>query len=578
MFVSKVATKSNIRSSIRSFSNSIKSKYNYNYNYNSYNRKSISNNLRLLAITTISLSTATAIYISSIKAENDSNIKSKNSISLDEFIKHNSKDDCWVLINNKIYDVTDFIPNHPGGVMPLISHGGYDATMIYEKLHPKGTIEKFLSDDKFIGELKLKENEKIPLLESDYKTDDEEFEIQRLDNIENLPHISTIQNYYDFEKLAKGILPKDAWAYYSCGSDDEISMRENHYAYQRIYFKPRICVNVRDIDTSTTILGSSSSVPFYVSATALAKLGHPDGECSIARGAGKEGVIQMISTLSSMSLEEISKARIPGATQWFQLYINEDRKVAYNMVKEAEKLGMKAIFVTVDAPSLGNREKDKRLKFVNETDVNLGDDVDKSAGASKALSSFIDCGVDWNDIKEVKSWTKLPVLIKGVQTVDDVIEAYDAGCQGVVLSNHGGRQLDTAPPPVELLAETVPVLKKLNKLRPDFEILIDGGVKRGTDILKAVALGGKDIKVSVGLGRPFLYANSVYGEDGVRKLIQILKDELEMDMRLLGVTKIDQLSPKHVDTRRLIGRDAANYLYDNNYEHIATVKFKNEDD
>lgn len=533
-----------------------------------------STNHRFAVTTAIAFS---AIGLSSIlynNVSNDAATKSKPTISLDEFLKHNSKDDCWISINNNVYDVTEFIPNHPGGVAPLITHGGHDATMIYEKLHPKGTIEKYLPDEKFIGKL----NEDAPHLESDYHVDDVEFEQQRLENIMNLPPVSSIQNSYDFEKLAKNILPKDAWAYYSCGSDDEISMRENHYAYQRIYFKPRVCVNVREVDTSTTILGAESSVPFYVSATALAKLGNPEGECSIARGAGKEGVIQMISTLSSMSLEEIAKARIPGATQWFQLYINEDRKVAYNMVKEAEKLGMKAIFVTVDAPSLGNREKDKRLKFVNDTDVDLGDSVDKSSGASKALSAFIDCGVDWNDIKQVKSWTNLPVLVKGVQTVEDVIEAYDAGCQGVVLSNHGGRQLDTAPPPVELLAETVPVLKKLNKLRPDFEILIDGGVKRGTDVLKAVALGGKDIKVSVGLGRPFLYANTAYGEEGVRKLIQVLKDELEMDMRLLGVTKIDQLTPRYVDTRRLIGRDAANYLYDRTYEPIDTVKFQNEDD
>lgn len=539
--------------------------------------RSTSTSTSRVALYSVSASIAAALayisYQNGNAISNDAVTKSPASISLDEFTKHNNKDDCWVSIKGKVYDVTDFIPNHPGGQAPLISHAGHDATMLYEKLHPKGTIEKFLPAEKFKGML----DGDAPILESDFHIDDIEAEELRLQYLDNKPPLSSCQNSYDFEKIAKLILPKDAWAYYSCGSDDEISMRENHYAYQRVYFRPRVCVNVREVDTSTTILGSESSVPFYVSATALAKLGHPDGECSIARGAGKEGVAQMISTLSSMSLEEIAKARIPGATQWFQLYINEDRDVAKNMVKEAEDLGMKAIFITVDAPSLGNREKDKRLKFVNDTDVELGDGVDRDSGASKALSSFIDCGVDWNDIKTVKSWTKLPVLIKGVQTVEDVIEAYDAGCQGVVLSNHGGRQLDTAPPPIELLAETVPVMKKLNKLRPDFEILIDGGVKRGTDILKAVAIGGKDIKVSVGLGRPFLYANSAYGEEGVSKLIQILKMELEMDMRLLGVTKISDLTSRHVNTSRLIGREAANYLYDQTYVPIDTVKFNNED-
>lgn len=508
--------------------------------------------------------------ISSIATiKNDEVAKSSNVITVDEFTKHNSKNDCWVAINGKVYDVTDFIPNHPGGVAPLVLHAGHDATETYEKLHPKGTIEKFLPADKFLGCL----DAPAPKLEKAYDPDEDE----RLENIENIPSLNQIQNIYDFEKVAKMILPKDAWAYYSCGSDDEISMRENHYAYQRIYFRPRVAIDVKEVDTSYELLGTKSSVPFYVTATALAKLGHPDGECSIARGAGKENVIQMISTLSSNSLEEIAQARIPGATQWFQLYINEDRKITKELVKKAEDLGMKAIFITVDAPSLGNREKDKRLKFTNETNVDLGDDADRSSGASKALSSFIDCSVNWKDIKEVMSWTKLPVLVKGVQTPEDVILAYDAGCKGVVISNHGGRQLDTSSPPIEVLAETIPILKNLGKERKDFEILVDGGVKRGTDILKAVALGGQNIHVSVGLGRPFLYANSGYGEEGVRKCIQILKSELEMDMRLLGVTNLDQLNQKYIDTRRLIGRDAPNYLYDNTYKPIDFVKFVNED-
>lgn len=532
-----------------------------------------SRNYLIAAVTALAVSTSigVAVHVKDPLYNDATGSDSPRSISVDEFVKHNSQNDCWIAINGKVYDFTDFIPNHPGGVPPLVNHAGYDGTKLYEKLHPKGTIEKFLPKDKFLGVL----DGEAPKLEADYLVDDDEQE--RLDYLNNLPPLSSIQNVYDFEYLAKKILPKDAWAYYSCGADDEITMRENHYAYQRVYFRPRICVDVKEVDTSYEMLGTKTSVPFYVSATALAKLGHPDGECSIARGAGKEGVVQMISTLSSMSLDEIAAARIPGATQWFQLYINEDRNVAKGLVKHAEDLGMKAIFITVDAPSLGNREKDKRLKFVNDTDVDLGDSADRNSGASKALSSFIDASVSWNDVKAVKSWTKLPVLVKGVQTVEDVIEAYDAGCQGVVLSNHGGRQLDTAPPPIELLAETVPTLKRLGKLRPDFEILIDGGVKRGTDILKAVAIGGQDFRVSVGMGRPFLYANSCYGEAGVRKLIQNLKDELEMDMRLLGVTKMDQLSSKHVDTKRLIGRDAINYLYDNVYSPIETVKFNNED-
>lgn len=511
---------------------------------------------------------ASATLLVSSNVSNDA-VKAKK-VTLDEFVKHDSVSDCWIAIDNKVYDFTDFIPNHPGGVRPLAMHAGHDGSEIYHKLHPKGTVENNLPVEKFMGIL----DGEAPQVEQEF----DPYEETRLAYVDNIPPIGSMQNLYDFEKVAKLILPRDAWAYYSCGSDDEISMRENHYAYQRIYFRPRVGVNVKNVDTSYKLLGTETDVPFYVTATALAKLGHPDGECSIARGAGKENVIQMISTLSSNSLEEIAQARIPGATQWFQLYINEDREVTKSLIKRAEDSGMKAIFVTLDAPSLGNREKDKRLKFTNDTDVDLGANADRSSGASKALSSFIDAGVCWDDVKQVKEWTKLPVLAKGVQTPEDIILAMDLGLDGVVISNHGGRQLDTAPPPIEVLAETIPILKRLNKTDPNFQVLIDGGVKRGTDILKAIAVGDQCVNVGVGLGRPFLYANSAYGEDGVQKTIQILKDELEMSMRLLGVTKMSDLGAQHVNTKRLIGRDAANYLYDNNYTPIDVVRFANEDD
>lgn len=525
---------------------------------------------RHLVTSIATIGTAAGSILLSNQIGNESSSVSKSKIiPVDEFSKHNTQSDCWIAIDNKVYDFTEFIPNHPGGIKPLVLHAGHDGSELYHKLHPKGTIENNLPLDKFLGVL----DGEAPKLEVEFDT----YEETRLQYVDNLPSLNSMQNLYDFEKVAKLILPRDAWAYYSCGSDDEISMRENHYAYQRIYFRPRVGVNVKNVDTSYNLLGTDTDVPFYVTATALAKLGHPDGECSIARGSGKENVIQMISTLSSNSLEEIAEARIPGATQWFQLYINEDRKVTKNLIQRAEDSGMKAIFVTLDAPSLGNREKDKRMKFTNDTDVDLGDSADRSSGASKALSSFIDASVSWEDVKQVKEWTKLPVLVKGVQTPEDVLVAMDLGLAGVVISNHGGRQLDTAPPPIEVLAETIPILKKLNKTDPNFQVFLDGGVKRGTDILKAIAIGDQCVKIGVGLGRPFLYANSGYGENGVRKTIQILKDELEMSMRLLGVTKLDQLNEKHVNTKRLIGRDASNYLYDKNYTPIDVVKFSNEE-
>ncbi|TID14929.1 hypothetical protein CANINC_004600 [Pichia inconspicua] len=528
-------------------------------------------NAKLLAISAATVAAATSAYFISQPslANDEAHADSNKQIPVEEFVKHNHADDCWIAVNGNVYDLTDFISMHPGGTTPLIQNAGHDATVLYNKIHPKGTIENFLPKEKQLGTL-IGEAPKIEIVL-------DEKEKHRLELLQHLPALSRVQNIYDFEHIASKVLSEQAWNYYSCGAEDEITMRENHYAYQRIYFRPKCCVNVQDVDTSTELLGSKTSVPFYVSAAASAKLGHDDGECSIARGAGKEGVIQMISSFSSYSLEEIAEAREEGATQWFQLYVNEDKETVKKTLKKAEDLGMKAIFVTVDAANRGNREKDIRMRITEDhDDVDEEDHSVRAGSTSGAMPSFIDKRLTWDEIKQIMSWTKLPVLVKGVQRPDDIEKAIDIGCQGVVLSNHGGRQLDTSPPPIEVMAESVPYLKAKGKLDPNFSIFVDGGVRRGTDILKALAIGGKDCKVGVGLGRPFLYANTGYGEKGVRKAIKILKEEMKADMRMLGVTKLDQIDQSFIDTRRLIGRDATNYIFNNNYYPMSQIKFKNE--
>lgn len=553
-----VVKQTNVR---RSISSSVKSNKYSNTNTNSS---------KVLAASIASIAAATGSYllVQPLIANDEAAAASNKKIPVEEFVKHNKADDCWITVNGNVYDLTDFIEMHPGGTTPLIQNAGHDATVLYNKIHPKGTIENFLPPEKQLGAL----DGEAPKLE--IVIDDKER--QRLKLLEHLPALSRIQNIYDFEYIASRVLTDQAWNYYSCGAEDEITMRENHYAYQRIYFRPKCCVNVQEVDTTHDLLGTKSSVPFYVSAAASAKLGHDDGECSIARGAGIEGVVQMISSFSSYSLEEIAESRIPGATQWFQLYVNEDKNVVKKTIKKAEDLGMKAIFVTVDAANRGNREKDIRMRITEDHDE-LDDDHSVRAGStSGAMPSFIDKRLTWDEVKDIISLTKLPVLLKGVQRVEDIEKAIDIGCKGVVLSNHGGRQLDTSPPPIEVMADSIPILKQKGKLDPNFNIFVDGGVRRGTDILKALAIGGKDCKVAVGLGRPFLYANTGYGEKGVRKAIQILREELKADMRMLGVTSLDELDNSLIDTRRLIGRDAVNNVYNSNYYPMSQIKFKHE--
>ncbi|KKK20697.1 cytochrome b2, mitochondrial precursor, partial [Aspergillus ochraceoroseus] len=328
------------------------------------------------------------------------------------------------------------------------------------------------------------------------------------------------------------------------------TLRENHSAFHKIWFRPRILVDVETVDFSTTMLGSKCAIPFYVTATALGKLGHPEGEVVLTRAAHDHGVIQMIPTLASCSFDEIVDAKRGDQVQWLQLYVNKDRAITQRIVERAEARGCRGLFITVDAPQLGRREKDMRSKFsdVGSSVQAAGDSIDRSQGAARAISSFIDPALSWRDIPWFQSITTMPIVLKGVQCVEDVLRAVELGVQGVVLSNHGGRQLDFARSAIEVLAEVMPVLRARGWERK-IEIYIDGGVRRATDILKALCLGA----TGVGIGRPFLYAMSAYGQPGVDRAMQLLKDELEMNMRLIGATTIADLSPSMLDVRGLVG-------------------------
>jgi L-lactate dehydrogenase (cytochrome) len=308
-----------------------------------------------------------------------------------------------------------------------------------------------------------------------------------------------------------------------------------------------VLVDVEKVDFSTTMLGAPCSIPFYVTATALGKLGNPEGEVVLTRAAHKHDVIQMIPTLASCSFDEIVDAKRGDQVQWLQLYVNKDREITRKIVQHAESRGCKGLFITVDAPQLGRREKDMRSKFTDQgSNVQSGQETDTSQGAARAISSFIDPSLSWKDIPWFRSITKMPIILKGVQRVEDVLRAVEVGVDGVVLSNHGGRQLDTARSGIEVLAETMPVLRARG-LQDKIEIFVDGGIRRATDIIKALCLGAK----GVGIGRPFLYAMSAYGQEGVERAMQLLKDEMEMNMRLIGCARVQDLNPGLLDTKGL---------------------------
>ncbi|OCK78992.1 hypothetical protein K432DRAFT_355771 [Lepidopterella palustris CBS 459.81] len=472
----------------------------------------------------------------------DSNSTQSVKLTGEEIAKHNSRESCWVIIHGSAYDVTEFLPEHPGGSKIILKYAGTDATEEFEPIHPPDTLDKYLDKSKHLGEVDMQTVEKE---EKEVDLDEKE----RQERIKTMPILEQCYNLMDFEAVARKVMKKTAWAYYSSGADDEITMRENHSAYHKIWFRPRVLQDVEVIDMRTTFLGTKVDIPFYVTATALGKLGNPEGEVILTRGAKKHNVIQMIPTLASCSFDEIMDAAEPGQVQWLQLYVNKNRDITKRIVQHAEKRGCKGLFITVDAPQLGRREKDMRSKF-SDVGSNVqrtsGDNVDRSQGAARAISSFIDPSLSWKDIPWFLSITKMPIVLKGVQRVEDVIRAIEVGVHGVVLSNHGGRQLDFARSGIEILAEVMPALRERG-WEKKIEIYVDGGVRRATDIIKALCLGA----TGVGIGRPFLYAMSAYGLPGVDRAMQLLKDEMEMNMRLIGCASIEELNPTLVDTRGL---------------------------
>lgn len=418
---------------------------------------------------------------------------------------------------------------------------------IFDPVHAPGTIEKYLPKDKHLGDLDVSTVPKEVLQEREAAAKEEE------ERRKQLPPLSGCLNLFDLELVGKRALSEAAWAYYSSAADDMETYNENRAVFRRIWFRPRILRNVANVDMSTKVLGYPSKLPIYVTATALGRLGHPDGEINLTKAAAQEGITQMVPTLASCSVEEIAEARGEDGTptQFFQLYVNSDRNVVADMVRHAEELGFKGIFITVDAPQLGRRERDMRMHFDDSgshVQNESGEEVNRDEGAARAISSFIDPALDWSDVAWFKSITRLPLILKGVQTWEDAVMAAELGLAGVVLSNHGGRQLDFSRSSVEVLAEVVDALRQRGMFpRPGFEIFVDGGFRRGTDIIKAIAMGA----TAVGIGRPFLYAYSAYGSDGVVHALRLLRAEMEMNMRLIGAPTLKDLVPEMVDLRSL---------------------------
>jgi 4-hydroxymandelate oxidase len=340
----------------------------------------------------------------------------------------------------------------------------------------------------------------------------------------------------DFEALARERLDKMAYDYYISGANDQITLRENRAAFDRLALLPRVMVDVSRIDTRTTILGMPFAVPFMIAPTAFQRMAHPDGEIATARAARARNVPMCVSTIASSTLEDVA-ADGPD-TRWFQVYIYKDRGVTRRLVERAEAAGYQALALTVDTPKFGRRYADVRNKFHLPPGVTVANFADAGlerlgavsgeSGLAAYSASLFDPSLTWRDIEWLQSITPLPVLVKGLLRADDAVKAVEHGAKGIIVSNHGGRQLDTVPATISALPH---IAEAVGGRVP---LLLDGGVRRGTDILKALALGAQAVLV----GRPILWGLGVGGQAGVEKVLAILCEELELAMMLSGAPSI----------------------------------------
>jgi L-lactate dehydrogenase (cytochrome) len=454
--------------------------------------------------------------------------------------RHNRAGDAWIVINEKVYDISTFA--HPGGFEVLEPYLGRDATAAFLAQHN-------------VDMLAIVEKNLVGLIDQEDEEWQQERQAAERDATDNglsarrakLAPISHILNTRDMARAAESVMDPAGWAYYASAADDEVTLHENEAALGRLWLRPRVLVDVSKVDTSTKLLGAPSCLPLYVSATALAKLADPQGEVAITRACAEVKVPYMCPTLSSCSLEQMTSARAPGQTQWFQFYVNKDRTVAKELLQRAEAGGCKAVFVTVDAPRLGRRERDMRFKAPQKSAVQKDDtQVDTSRGTSNALSSFIDPSLSWSDIEWIAGVTHLTLCLKGIQSGKDAVLAAQRGAKAIVVSNHGGRQLDYARSGAEMLIEVITALREAG-LDRQMTVFVDGGIRRGTDIFKCLALGAD----GVGIGRPVLHGLAAYGEAGIVKTITMLRDEFAMCLMMMGCPAVTDIKEEMVVTSKL---------------------------
>jgi 4-hydroxymandelate oxidase len=332
-------------------------------------------------------------------------------------------------------------------------------------------------------------------------------------------------NVWDYERLAEELLDANALAYFAGGAGDEVTLRENVAALERRKLRPRVLVDVGGGTTATTLLGREISLPVLIGPLALQRMAHAEGELATARAAAAAGTIMCLSTAATARPAEVAAAA-PGAPRWFQVYVFRDRGITEDLVAEAVESGYEALVLTVDAPFLGRRERDIRIDFKIPEGL---------TPAGNIFTEGFDLALSWRDIEWLAGYG-LPVVVKGLITAEDARLACEHGAAAVVVSNHGGRQLDGVSGTVDALEEVV------DAVEGRIEVLLDGGIRRGTDVLKALALGARAVLI----GRAMVWGLAVAGEAGVADVLRLLRAEIELGLALLGCRSPAEVTRAHV--------------------------------
>lgn len=546
-------------------------------------------------------------------------------IQMSELNKHNKEDDCWVSIHGHVYDVTEFLENHPGGKDKLLRFAGKDATRGFKLQHPQTYLETFLDDKIYRGELLVVKDEKEKKEKRKFKSEDENVDVHEkfekttvtadtdLDELKNKdittyyktvadqylkkldkkktkkarkkkkikledtvevkftdehkPELSQIFSLNDFEYIAKKVMPELVYSFIQSGTDNEISRYEERAALGRIFFRPKCLVDVTNIDLSNKYLGIKSKMPFLIGPLTGSGLVQNEGENLVIRsGVVDKNVTMIIPKDSDSGLDDLMMES--RGKEIFYQYSIDSKEELENSVSLLNDLttkypNIKGIFINVNHSYSGNLEHYKKIeasrhltKYSPAPELHL-----------KTESEFKLC---WNDLVKIKNSVKVPVVLRGIQRSEDILKCQELGFKGISISNYDGKTMDQTQSSIEILYDSKDKLKD-----PNFDIFVENNFRRGSDIVKALCLGGKPI-----ITKPILFSE-LYGEEGVKRSIDILTKEVITTMKLIGAKSVNELNEDFIDCESLKFKSTISLnldrVYDDNYSNIPPPLFSNQE-